>query len=116
MKSLKARMSKMNNRGQTINLVTASIAGIFTMVLIIIFLLFTVSSLNPASLFTAGSAEQTATNELTGNLTETASSIGGKLPTIGLMLVVLLILAVFVLVILYLRRAQQSTSGGGGTI
>lgn len=105
-----------NKKGQTINLVTASIAGIFTMVLIIIFLLFTVSSLNPSTLFAADSANQNATNALTGNLTETASSIGGKLPTIGLMLVVLLILAVFVLVILYLRKAQQSTTGGGGTI
>jgi hypothetical protein len=107
---------KEDKRGQTVNLATGTIVSIMIAVLTIIFLYFTLSSLNPSALFTAGSANQNATNNLVGNFTQTGVEFGARLPTIGIMFSVLLIIAVVVIVILYLRRFQGAGAGGGGTI
>ena len=105
---------KMNKTGQTLNIVNGTVVGFMVLVFLLFAILFGVSSLNPSSFFTSGSAEANATSRLQANLTEGADTFGGYIPTIMKVLAVVLVMAAIVLLIIYIQRTRQASGGGQG--
>lgn len=105
---------KKNKRGQTLNIISGTVIGFMILIFMIFAVLFGISSLNPGSFFTTASAEQNATNALTGNLTSGVGTFGGYIPEVLTVLAVVLILSAIVLLVLYIRRMQGAAGGGSG--
>ena len=100
-----------NKKGQVINLVGSTVIGIMVLIFLVFAVLFGVSALNPGSFFTAGGADQNATNNLRGNLTYGVSQFGQYIPTAMLVLGVVFALSAILVLILYVRRMQGSATG-----
>lgn len=105
---------KMNKKGQTIQLISGTVIAFLVLIFVIFAVLYGVSTLNPASFFTASSAEANATSQLTGNLTTGVASFGARIPTVLTILGVVLALSAIVLLIFFVRRMQGAGGGGGG--
>lgn len=101
-----------SKKGQIVSTISGTTLSIMTLIFIIFAVLFGVATLNPGSFFTAASAEQNATNQLTGNLTSGVAQFGGQIPNVFKILAVVLVLGGIVLLVLYIRRMQAV--GGGG--
>lgn len=83
-----------NKRGQTGGLVTGLIFGVVALVIGVIIAFIIVSTLNNASLLTAGSAEANSTSRLIGNFTTGVDNVSSKIPTALLVAAIVLILAI----------------------
>jgi hypothetical protein len=105
--------SKINKKGQVIELVGGTVMGLMGLVFLIFAVLFAISALNPTSFFTAGSASANATTALQNNLTVGIGSFGQYIPTIFLVLGVVTVLAGILVLILYVRKMQAGGMGGG---
>lgn len=105
-----------NKKGQTLELIGGTIIGFMVIIFLVFAVLFGISSLNPGSFFTSGSADQNATNALTGNLTSGVGAFAGYIPEVLTVLAVVVILSAIALLILYVRRMQGSAGSGGSAL
>lgn len=104
----------MNKKGQIIDTATKVGVSLFVFILIIFAILLGVSSLNPGSFFTTGTAEQNATNDMVANYTFGVGEFFGNVPTAMKILGVVLILGFLALLIVIVVRFRQQSGGGGG--
>jgi len=88
-----------NKRGQAGGLITGLVFGVASLVIGVIIAFVIVSTLNNASLLTATSAEQNATDRLVGNFTAGVDNVSGKIPTVLLVAAIVLILGVLALLV-----------------
>ena len=105
------QIKKLNKKGQGGGLITPIVSGIIGLVILVIIGFVIVSTLNNASLLTANTAEQNATDELISNFTTGISKVSNKLPTVLLIAAVVLILGVLVFLWANFKRMQ----GMGGS-
>ena len=101
-----------NKKGQ--GLIMGLVTGIAGLVIAVIISFVIVSTLNDASLLTAGSAEQNSTDNLIANYTKGIDNVSSKIPTVLLIAAVVLILGV--LVILWVQYKRMNIGGGGGEL
>ena len=106
--------SIMNKRGQVTELVGGTVLGVLTLVFLIFAVLFAISSLNPASFFTANSANANVTTAMVNNVTNGVGNFSQYIPTVMLVLGVVFVLSGILILIIYVRR--MSTGGGAGTL
>ena len=102
-----------NKKAQTGGLVSGLVFGIAGLVIGVIIAFVIVSTLNDASLLTAGSAEQNSTSSMISNFTAGVDEVSSKLPTILLVAAIVLILGVLALLVAVWQRMRL---GGGSTI
>lgn len=115
MKSIFARArQKLNKKGQVINTATVTLLSILGLIITAFIIFFLIAVLNPASFFTAGSAQANSTNALVANSTEMVSQFSQRLPTVGLLLGLTLLIAVFLIIFFYIQKIRQAGVGGGG--
>ena len=98
-------------QAQSGGLITGLIFGIASLVIGVIIALIIVSTLNNASLLTAGSAEQGAVGNMSANLTSGIDKVSAKIPTILLIAAIVLILTVLAVLVGVWQRMRM---GGGG--
>jgi len=103
----------MNKKGQTLSLISGTIVGFMVLIFIIFAVLYGISTLNPTSFFTSGSADANATANLQSNLTGGVSDFASRIPTVLTVLGVVLALGAILLLIVFVKR-MQGTGGGGG--
>jgi len=106
-------MQKLNKKGQTLELIGGTIVGFMVLIFMIFAVLYGITALNPGAFFSAGSANQNATNQLTSNLTTGVGNFGNYIPVIITVLSVVLVLAGIAVLILYVRRMQSTGTAGG---
>jgi len=102
-----------NKRGQTGGLITGLIFGVAALVIGTIIAFVITSTLSGAGLLTSGSAEETATNALTGNFTAGVNNVSAKIPTVLLVAAIVLILGVLAVLVAVWQKMRL---GGGSTI
>ena len=100
-----------NKKGQTGGLITGLVFGVASLVIGVIIALVITSTLDDASLLTAGSDEDNAVGNLTSNFTAGIDNVASKIPTVLLVASIVLILGVMVLLI---GTWQRMRIGGGG--
>ena len=105
-------MNKLNKRGQTGGLITGLVFGVASLVIGVIIAFVIVSTLTGADLLTSDSAEDNATDRLSGNFTEGIDNVSDKIPTVLLVAAIVLILGVLVLLVGTWQRMRI----GGGSI
>ena len=105
-------MNKLDKKGQTGGLITGLVFGVASLVIGVIIAFVIVSTLTGAGLLTSGSAEDNATDRLSGNFTEGVDNVSGKIPTVLLVAAIVLILGVLVLLVGTWQRMRI----GGGSI
>jgi len=105
-------MNKLNKKGQTGGLITGLVFGVASLVIGVIIAFVIVSTLTGANLLTADSAEDNATDRLSGNFTEGVDNVSDKIPTVLLVAAIVLILGVLVLLVGTWQRMRI----GGGSI
>lgn len=113
MSNFKLKSLKSNKKGQVLNTVVATFVGLFVLVLIGFAVLLGISSLDPASFFTANSVEANATNDAVINLTTGFSAFTGQIPTIMTILGVVVVLAALAILILIVVRIRGASGSGG---
>ena len=89
----------MNKRAQAGGLITGLVFGVASLVIGVIIAFVIVSTLDDASLLTADTAEDNATERLIGNFTEGVDNVSGKIPTVLLVAAIVLILGVLALLV-----------------
>lgn len=104
-------LMKRNKKGA--GLVTGLIFGMAGLVIGVIIAFIVISTLTDAGLLTAGSAEENATERLSGNFTAGVDEISGKIPTILLVAAIVLILGVLALLVGIWSKMNM---GGGSQI
>ena len=104
---------KFNKKGQTGGLITGLVFGIASLVIGVIIAFVITSTLTGADLLTDASAEDNATDRLSGNFTEGIDNVSGKIPTVLLVAAIVLILRVMVLLIGTWQRMNIGGMGGG---
>ncbi len=102
-----------NTRGVTGGLVTGLIFGVASLVIGVIIAFVIVNTLNDASLLTAESSEQNATDRLIANFTEGVDNVADKIPTVLLVAAVVLIIGVLAILVAVWQRMRL---GGGSTL
>jgi len=102
----------MNKRAQAGGLITGLVFGVASLVIGVIIAFVIVSTLDDASLLTADTAEDNATERLIGNFTEGVDNVSGKIPTVLLVAAIVLILGVLALLVGV--WAKMRMGGGGG--
>jgi hypothetical protein len=117
MKSIKQReeqyYGRMNKKGQVIDTATGVAVGLFIFILITFVILLAISSLNPSSFFTAGSAERNTTNQITQNYTAGINEFFTQVPTAMKILGIVLLLGFLALLISIVVRFRGASGGGG---
>jgi multisubunit Na+/H+ antiporter MnhC subunit len=95
---LKSLVSK---KGQAMGggLITGLVFGIASLVIGVIIALVITSTLDNASLITAGTDEAGAVGNLTGNFTVGINNVSGKIPTVLLVAAIVLILGVLAVLV-----------------
>jgi hypothetical protein len=93
-------------------IVTGTIMGIGGLIIGVIVILVIVSTLNNASLLTAGSAENQSVFYLTQNFTTGIGNVSSKIPTILLIVAVVFLFGALVLLV---RQASAMGVGGGSS-
>ena len=99
-----------NKRGQV---VTNTVLGIGALIIGVIITFVIISTLNDASLLTAASAEQNATDRLIGNFTEGIDNVSEKIPTILLIVAVVFLFGALVLLV---QQSKRMGIGGGSSL
>ena len=105
-------MNKLDKKGQMGGLITGLVFGVASLVIGVIIAFVIVSTLTGANLLTADSAEDNATDRLSGNFTEGVDNVSDKIPTVLLVAAIVLILGVLVLLVGTWQRMRI----GGGSI
>ena len=105
-------MNKLDKKGQTGGLITGLVFGVASLVIGVIIAFVIVSTLTGADLLTSNSAEDNATDRLSGNFTEGIDNVSDKIPTVLLVAAIVLILGVLVLLVGTWQRMRI----GGGSI
>lgn len=103
-------------RGQVINTATTVAVSLMVFILIAFAVLLGISSLNPSTFFTAGSAEANQTTNMVNNYTLGLGNFFGQVPTAMKILGVVLILGFLALLIVIVLRFRQSSGTGGGSL
>ncbi len=101
-----------NKKAQTGGLITGLVFGVASLVIGVIIAFVIVSTLDDASLLTADSAADNATERLIGNFTEGVDEVSDKIPTVLLVAAIVLILGVLALLVGVWQRMRI----GGGNI
>jgi len=105
-------MNKLDKKGQMGGLITGLVFGVASLVIGVIIAFVIVSTLTGADLLTSNSAEDNATDRLSGNFTEGIDNVSDKIPTVLLVAAIVLILGVLVLLVGTWQRMRI----GGGSI
>lgn len=105
-----------NKKGQTLNLVIATVVGLLILILTVFAALFGIATLDPATFFTAGSASRNATQALQDNTTTLVSNFSQRLVTVGTVLGVVLVLGALAILILYVTRFRGAAGAGGSPL
>jgi len=105
------KMEKRAKRGQ--GLIQGLVMGVAALVIAVIIAFVIVSTLNDASLLTAGSETANATDRLVANFTAGVDNVSGKIPTVLLIAAVVLILGILVLL---WSQYQRMGIGGKGEL
>lgn len=92
-------MFKKNKKGQTGGLITGLVFGVASLIIGVIISFVIVNTLTDASLLTANSAADNATDRMVGNFTTGIDNVSGKLPTVLLVAAVVLIIGVLALLV-----------------
>ncbi len=98
-------------KAQSGGLITGLVFGIASLVIGVVIALIIVSTLDNASLLTAGSSEAQAVTDMAGNLTSGIDEISAKIPTVLLIAAIVLILTVLAVLVGVWQRMRM---GGGG--
>ena len=98
-------------KGQSGGLITGLVFGIASLVIGVVIALIIVSTLNNASLLTAGSLAAGAVGNMSSNLTSGINEISAKIPTVLLIAAIVLILTVLAVLVGVWQRMRM---GGGG--
>lgn len=93
-------------------LITGLVFGIASLVIGVIIALVITSTLDDASLLTAGTAEDGAVGNLTANFTAGIDNVSDKLPTVLLVAAIVLILSVLAVLVGVWQRMRF----GGGSL
>ena len=101
-----------DKRGQTGGLITGLVFGVASLVIGVIIAFVIVSTLTNASLLTANSSEDNATDRLVANFTEGVDNVSGKIPTVLLVAAIVLILGVLALLVATWQRMGMGTGQG----
>ena len=80
-------------------LITGLVFGVASLVIGVIIALVITSTLDDASLLTAGSTEDGAVGNMTANFTEGIDNVSSKLPTVLLVAAIVLILSVLAILV-----------------
>ena len=99
-----------NKKAQAGGLITGLVMSIVSLVIAVTIGLIITSTLDDASLLTAGSDEDNAVGNMTGNLTEGIDEVSAKLPTVLLIAAIVLILTVLSLLVGVWQRMRLSSS------
>jgi len=106
-------MNKFDKKGQMSGgLITGLVFGVASLVIGVIIAFVIVSTLTGANLLTSNSAEDNATDRLSGNFTQGIDNVSNKIPTVLLVAAIVLILGVLVLLVATWQRMRI----GGGSI
>jgi len=104
---------KLNKKGQMSGgLITGLVFGVASLVIGVIIAFVIVSTLTGANLLIADSAEDNATDRLSGNFTEGVDNVSSKIPTVLLVAAIVLIFGVLALLVATWQRMRI----GGGSI
>ncbi len=98
-------------KAQSGGLITGLVFGIASLVIGVVIALIIVSTLNNASLLTAGSLAAGAVGNMSSNLTSGINEISAKIPTVLLIAAIVLILTVLAVLVGVWQRMRM---GGGG--
>ena len=98
-----------NKKGQTGGLIIGLVFGVASLVIGVIIAFVIVSTLTGASLLTADTSEDNATDRLVGNFTEGIDNVSGKIPTVLLVAAIVLILGVLALLVATWQRMNMGT-------
>jgi len=98
-----------NKKGQTGGLIIGLVFGVASLVIGVIIAFVIVSTLTGASLLTANTSEDNATDRLVGNFTEGIDNVSGKIPTVLLVAAIVLILGVLALLVATWQRMNMGT-------
>lgn len=107
---MKLQSIAMNKKGQ---LARNTVVGIGSLVITLIIAFVVISQITGANLLTANSAEDNATDRLTGNLSSGVNNISTKIPTFFTIIAAVLILG---FVVLLWRQFQGSGLASGGSL
>ena len=102
-----------NKKGQTGGLITGLVFGVASLVIGVIIAFVIVNTLTDASLLTANSEQDNATDRLVSNFTEGVDKVSDKIPTILLVAAIVLILGVLVLLVATWQRMNIGGGAGG---
>jgi len=91
--------------------VTSTVLGIGSLIIGVIITFVIISTLDDASLLTADSQEDNATEDLITNFTSGIGEVGNKIPTILLLVAVVFLFGALVLLV---RQSKAMGLGGGG--
>jgi multisubunit Na+/H+ antiporter MnhC subunit len=103
----------LDKKAQTGGLITGLVFGVASLVIGVIIAFVIVSTLTGAGLLTANSAEDNATDRLSGNFTAGIDNVSSKIPTVLLVAAIVLILGVLALLVGVWARMRM---GGGTTL
>jgi multisubunit Na+/H+ antiporter MnhC subunit len=103
---------QMHKKAQTGGLITGLVFGVASLVIGVIIAFVIVSTLTGAGLLTTNSAEDNATDRLSGNFTNGVDQVSGKIPTVLLVAAIVLILGVLAVLVGVWQRMRM----GGGSL
>ena len=105
-------LSAKDKKGQA-GLITGLVFGMASLIIGVIISFVIVSTLNDASLLTAGSTEANATTNLIANYTAGIDNVSAKVPTVLLVAAIVLILGVLAILVAVWQRMKLT---GGSSL
>lgn len=93
-------------------LATQTVVGILGLIFTVIIAFVMIAQITGANLLTANSAEDNATDRLTGNLTSGVDQISAKVPTFFTIIAAILIIGFVVLLWVQFKRTGLMSGGG----
>jgi len=87
------------------------VGGIIGLVFLIVIGFVSLNVLTDADLFTSGSAMDTASDHMIGNLTVGVDNVSTKIPTMFTIAVAVLLLGLIVFLVMRARQTQQAQGG-----
>ena len=99
-----------NKKGQT-GQIGGLVGGIIGLVFLVVIGFVSLNVLTDANLLTSGSAIDTATDNMIGNLTTGVDNVSTKIPTMFTIAVAVLLLGLIVFLVMRARQTQQAQGG-----
>jgi|TARA_Y100000296_G_scaffold45780_1_gene52454 ascorbate-specific PTS system EIIC-type component UlaA len=110
------KIKTMREKKRAQGLITGIVSGVIGLVVLVIVGFVIVQTLNDASLLTAGTAEKSAADNLTANLSDGIDRVAEKIPTVLKIAAVVLLLGALVFLVAQARRMGFFTGTGQGSL